>query len=677
MHKTALEHSRALLFFLITALLFLWPLSFQLLSFKNDALTYYYPVRTLISDALQHAELPLWTPYINMGYPLHADFQSGAWNPFVWLFGFATGYPLAAMHYECILYFSLAGMGMYLLAREFGASTLMAGIVGISFQFSGFMIDSIQFFTCISSVCWIPYIYLYFVKTLKERLWKNPALLSLFLAFLLLCGYPAFLIITGYLLLLYLLFFIWQHKKQKISWLSLCIRLGFSLFLFLLLCAPALMSYYQHLPYISRGGGQTLEIVQQNSMNPATTLSLLFPFSAAAPDAFLHSELLMRTIYIGVVPLSFLLLIIFQPYGPSKRKALIYIGLAIAMLLMAFGKHFFFRELAFDILPGMDMFRHPGLFRVYFIFFSLLAILTRFPTIPASQVSLKKVALILSVISGALLLISIYLRLSGSVIYLPFSKPFFNAAGFWQRIGIESLFVIFISLLIFWTFQKWPAKYILVILVLDLFVSTQIHLAVTGVGAKSYSAIVASLNRNPTLFPIPESSSIAENSIGSTDSLFEAGSRMPFRKLVGRNAYFITPGNLKMQEDFYSSAIRDSIFKRPLISLISNKEPGTVTYLGANKIEGKISAPSPDSILLLQNHYPNWKAFVDGKEISISTAAICFMSIPVESGHHEFRFIYDPPYLHWMIWLPLSGLLIIFLAWKLSKAQLRKHQSGI
>jgi len=90
------------IFPLLTCVVF-WPLSLQLFSLKNDALAYYYPVRILISDALNNHELPLWTPYINMGYPLHADMQSSAWSPIVWAFSFLTNYSLAAFHFEFLL----------------------------------------------------------------------------------------------------------------------------------------------------------------------------------------------------------------------------------------------------------------------------------------------------------------------------------------------------------------------------------------------------------------------------------------------------------------------------------------------------------------------------------------------------------------------------------------------
>src|ERR1700712_3762036 len=122
------------------AVVFFWPISLFLFSLKNDALTYYYPVRTLISDALNNGELPLWTPFINMGYPLHADLQSGAWNPVIWVFGFLTHYSLGAFHYEILFYIAFAGIGFYFLCKDLGCSRYVAFTMAIAYQCSGFMI---------------------------------------------------------------------------------------------------------------------------------------------------------------------------------------------------------------------------------------------------------------------------------------------------------------------------------------------------------------------------------------------------------------------------------------------------------------------------------------------------------------------------------------------------------
>ena len=124
------------LFPVLTCVIF-WPITLQIFTFKNDALTYYYPIRTLIIDALHNAELPLWTPFINMSYPLHADMQSSAWNPIIWIIGICTNYSLAAFHYKMLLYLSVARIGFYYLGRAYGWNKYTAFTIAIAYEFSG------------------------------------------------------------------------------------------------------------------------------------------------------------------------------------------------------------------------------------------------------------------------------------------------------------------------------------------------------------------------------------------------------------------------------------------------------------------------------------------------------------------------------------------------------------
>ena len=51
------------------AILAYWPVSFMLFSVKNDAINYFMAMRYNTSEAIQSGYFPLWSPYINMGYP--------------------------------------------------------------------------------------------------------------------------------------------------------------------------------------------------------------------------------------------------------------------------------------------------------------------------------------------------------------------------------------------------------------------------------------------------------------------------------------------------------------------------------------------------------------------------------------------------------------------------------
>ena len=115
--QSYLKTIQHLLILLVCCLLAYWPLTFHLYSLKNDALNYFLPVRHLISEQISHGYWPLWTPYLNLGYPLHGDMQSGVWNPFVQLLSLSGPYTLRTLQLETIFYIYTSGMGMYFLVH--------------------------------------------------------------------------------------------------------------------------------------------------------------------------------------------------------------------------------------------------------------------------------------------------------------------------------------------------------------------------------------------------------------------------------------------------------------------------------------------------------------------------------------------------------------------------------
>lgn len=115
------SHYRNSLYYLLLLLVLVWiaywPISFYIYSLKNDALNYFLPVRKLVSESYHHGILPLWTPYLNLGYPIHGDMQSGVWNPVVQLFSLFGSYHLYTLQLETILYVYASGAGMFYLLK--------------------------------------------------------------------------------------------------------------------------------------------------------------------------------------------------------------------------------------------------------------------------------------------------------------------------------------------------------------------------------------------------------------------------------------------------------------------------------------------------------------------------------------------------------------------------------
>ncbi|MFM2360921.1 MAG: hypothetical protein RLY16_2914, partial [Bacteroidota bacterium] len=476
-------------FFAVISCLFLWPISLQIFTVKNDALTFYYPVRALISDALHSGNLPLWTPYINMGYPIHADMQSGAWNPVVWFIAWLTNYTLAGFHLELLLYFTLAGIGFYQLGRSLGWSMYPALIVATCYQFSGFMLDNVQFFVCLPAAAWLPFLMRNFLQLLKQYQLKDAIACAVFLSLILTGSYPALLIIIGYFLATVLIWHVIQTQQKIKALTSLLLPLGISILAFCLLSLPAIISFVNHLPFIDRGQTQSLSFVQQNSLVPASLISLISPFSSTANAAWLNTNPLMRSSYLGFIPLCFTIFGLWK-YRLYKQPVIQLFTFSAGMFwLLSFGSHFFVHGWAYYILPLANTFRHPALYRLISIF-SMLTIagyaLQNYQTNPLAN-AWKKYTIRVCI---TVVLLSVILCL----LHLDEFKPFPDLKHGVSGVILHSKFIwrymlqIILLLPLIWLVGYVSAKphffkTLLFICLAELFIFTQLNMPVTVIGA--------------------------------------------------------------------------------------------------------------------------------------------------------------------------------------------------
>src|SRR5687767_14285300 len=131
-----------LLLLLIICLVTYWPLTFHVFSLKNDAIIYFLPVRYQVSQSIFNGYFPFWSPYFTLGHPLHADMQSGVWNPVVQLFSLFGPYTLYTLQIETLLYIYLGGVGMYFLLRYFSIHPLVNLLCATAYMLCGFNNDA-------------------------------------------------------------------------------------------------------------------------------------------------------------------------------------------------------------------------------------------------------------------------------------------------------------------------------------------------------------------------------------------------------------------------------------------------------------------------------------------------------------------------------------------------------
>ena len=101
--------------------IFFWPVTvLEGAFFVQDVMVQNHPFRDFFARSLREGQLPLWNAAINCGFPLFAEGQAGPlYPPNVIL---ALLLPTwAAINWNIVLHLWLAGAGMYVLVRAFGA----------------------------------------------------------------------------------------------------------------------------------------------------------------------------------------------------------------------------------------------------------------------------------------------------------------------------------------------------------------------------------------------------------------------------------------------------------------------------------------------------------------------------------------------------------------------------
>ena len=182
----------------ILAVLCFWPLSFGIFSAKNDNITQFLPVRFHVSEALRNGNLPLWNPYMYLGYPIHGDMQGGAWNPVVWLLSLFGRYNVYSIHAEIIIYIFLAGCGMYRLLGEKinHAAIRLSGAA--AYMMCGYIVDvSGSNLPFLAAAAYIPFVFAYYHQLFTFPSPSNSIKAAFATALLFVSAYPSFFILTG------------------------------------------------------------------------------------------------------------------------------------------------------------------------------------------------------------------------------------------------------------------------------------------------------------------------------------------------------------------------------------------------------------------------------------------------------------------------------------------------
>lgn len=685
-----------------------WPLTFHVFSLKNDALNYFLPVRYQISDSISHGFWPFWSPYLNLGYPLHGDMQSGVWNPVVQIFSLFGPYTLKTLQNETLLYIYLSGVGMYFLAKYFTGNDSAALLAGTAFMLCGFNSDSAQFLNWISASSFMPFTLLFYYRTLKEKRWEFALTTSIFLWLLFTTAYPADFILTAYALLFVLLLHLWKKENRQNNARFKLLKLHCAIAVsFLALSLPAILSYAEFLPLSERGSGASYEEVMSNPLHPGLLFSWITPLPVWKVSFASITDPLERNSYYGLITFALVLLGFLTP---TKSRFIRYCKWGFLLsLLFSFGEMGGIRIISYYVLPLMKTFRHPANAKLFTIFFGCLLAAFMFAEVQANPSGYKRQYRI----TGFLLLLFFVGLFAWSLtgkasLFNDNSLSTFNAASmkklidsltFSELLLINLLLQVpfFLAIYLF-LIKKFNTNWLLFSALANSVLMAMLVQPFTVVKKDSVNSIEGVLNSvQVKSFIKPDLKvSIASNSADGMKYYDEIGTANMYNKKIGRVDYRITPSNLLDQNTFwFNNRIRNTILSYPIFyrgdtivgvsdtsRIISSparyvivddpikdqlKYPKSKGYSSfvvnftPNEFQLMVNSTEPGLYCLFQNYYPRWHLKIDSSTVKLKRVNLSFMGFEVPAGAHKIILSYSDWDLKLAFWISIGSLVIILL----------------
>lgn len=329
----------------------------------NDLANMFYHWLRFAAESVRHGQFPLWNPYLFAGLPFVANPQPALFYPPTWL---ALALPITqALSIMIVFHIWLAGAGMFLWLRAEGATSAGATIGAIAFAFSGYFFVRVRsgHLGVIATVAWLPLLLWAIQRAICRRSYRLALIAGLPFGFSILAGHTASLIYVFLALVAYSLYHVWlgwrgagrlsRTQLLPLGALSIMALTGFAV------AAVQLLPLTELAARSTREASPSYEFASTLSWPPGYLLTLLVPtfFGEPVQTGYwgdgIYDEFVF---YAGILPLLLLLLSL------SMRHRLIpfLAALALAGILIAFGKHGILHLLFCRFVPGFQLTRAPS-----------------------------------------------------------------------------------------------------------------------------------------------------------------------------------------------------------------------------------------------------------------------------------------------------------------------------
>ncbi|MGQ0739286.1 MAG: hypothetical protein ACT4OJ_09525 [Bacteroidota bacterium] len=626
------------------------PVSFMLRALKNDIVALEYPINHFISQCIRNGEIPYWFNTWGMGFPLQGNLTWGIYSTPQLFFSSAFDYNIYTLHIEFLFFILLSGWSMYYLLKQFLVKDdKIAQLLAICYMLSGFMVGSTQWLLYVTAAAFVPLVIASLLKLLRVPSFKNSVRVAVCYTLMFTSVYAAFNIISTYSIAVFLAIWLWKHRKEKEMLLLRFRHLILTTFITGVLCFPCLYFTIELLNHLGRGNAIATDtsFFNSNYLHPRALSSMLFPFSSVRMG-FANTEGTMLNTYAGLFLLALLPLSVWLGIKEKSRSALLMTGAAVLFLVISFGGFTPVRQ-AINLLPGFSYFRNPAIFRFYFILslilFTAIVLQNRKLSDIISEKLFRYTLWLIAAVSLCVLLMNIKslsgfsgLSLTGLIKNISLSQTLLVSSA------IQLAVVIILITLI--RSEKWSVAKL--VFAGDLVINTLVCTPFFSVSSYSLPE-VNNILKSEKGFPVQKRNP-GDVPVTYTDQKGNTWHNINvFSKEVAVAESYPGPLVLKSTSDQKITS------GRPLMFYTGSDSSGhlvKITLQRPNHIRAEVRTQAAGHITLLQNYYPGWKAYINGRETEIAEKGIPGITINIPAGES----VVDFRYRRTAVWL--SALLV-------------------
>ena len=662
----------------------------------RDFYRYFYPYKKFASECIRSGVLPFWNPLSACGTPFFAGLQS------------QVAYPLSLIHYVLpfdiglhlfiAVHFFLAAYFMYLLCLDLNVKRPSAFLGGLLFAFSGYMVSLVDMTSTLSSVIWLPLIFLFYRRALirKEVFSKcvYSALAAFALLFQFLGGEPAILYGTIGILLIFTAF----NYENRSGWLILPS----------VLVTAGLLSAFQLLPFLEflrnsdravQSGELTKALNSLWSM-PLSYLQALFIPNFAGDITKMNaswydnSQLWLKSVYVGLLPVVLFIagfFLIRKEKGEARKLYYFLYFISLVSVLLALGKNTFLYPIFYSFLPGYSSVRFPIKFVFGAVFALPVIVALVFENVSSVKVRTKNIFTNEALVFAVILLVAGDLFLNNYFVNPRVENSFYTELSPMEKalkgdqvssramLDLKSAEAPYIYGESFkeamqnarnaiYPNQNMPNGIYLAngydSIYTEVFSSNFRCLMQTG---KARYVSMLSVSRIITTGKELEKSIFTKEQDFGQVKLYKNKNSLPFCYITPNFRSFLS----RSDSDKYISSQEFDPMKEAVVEGVAD---GVIKNPSALPINGfKVTRPTPntaevvadipvDGILVLTDtYYPGWKAFIDGKQAGIYKVNGMFKGVFCNKGRHTIRFVFSPDSLVVGMWISLTALIVLII----------------